>query len=136
MTITTASLTRSAGVAAAAAGAIFIGVQFKHAPLDAAAVTTTEWVVRSSLKVLMGVLALIGITGMYLYQVRKMGVLGLVGYLLFAANYLVIACTSFVAAYVLPAIADTSRTYVENVLVAAAGQNPAGETGPMRAILL
>jgi hypothetical protein len=84
----------------------------------------------------MGVLALIGITGMYLHQVRKTGTLGLVGYLLFAANYLVIVSTSFVAAYVLPSIADSSRTYVENVLVAAAGQNPTGDTGPLRAILL
>jgi hypothetical protein len=131
-----ATLTRSAGLAAIAAGAIFIGVQLNHAPLDAASVTTTEWVVRSSLKVLMGVLALIGVTGMYLYQAKKMGALGLVGFMLFAANYLVIVSTSFVAAIVLPAIADTSPTYVENVLVAASGQHPHGDTGSLYTVLL
>lgn len=136
MTVTTATLTRSAGVAAVAAGAIFIGVQLNHAPLDADSVTTTEWVVRSSLKVLMAVLALVGITGMYLYQVRKIGVLGLVGFVLFAVNYLVIAGTSFVAAYVLPSIADTSPSYVENVLVAAAGRRPTGDIGSLGTVLL
>jgi hypothetical protein len=132
----TATLTRSAGLAAVAAGAIFIGVQLNHPPLDAASVTTTEWVVRSSLKVLMGALALIGVTGMYLYQAKKMGTLGLIGYSLFAANYLVIVSTSFVAAIVLPAIADTSPTYVENVLVAASGHHPSGDTGSLYTVLL
>ena len=49
-------------------------------------------VVRDSLKVLMAVLALVGITGMYLRQVRQTGVLGLVGYLLFGTGYVVIMC--------------------------------------------
>jgi hypothetical protein len=136
MTITPTTLIRSAGVAAVAAGAIFIGVQLNHPPLDAASVTATEWAVRSSLKVLMGALALFGITGMYLYQVKKMGVLGLLGYLVFAANYLVIVSTSFVAAIVLPAIADTSPTYVTNVLVAASGHHPPGDTGSLYTVLL
>jgi hypothetical protein len=136
MTITSATLTRSAGVAAVTAGAIFIGVQLDHPQLTVAGVNTTEWAVRSSLKVLMAALALVGIAGMYLHQVRKMGMLGLVGYLLFAANYLVIVSTSFVAAIVLPAIADTSPTYVTNVLVAASGHHPPGDTGSLYAVLL
>ena len=72
-------------------------------------------VVRDSLKVLMAVLALVGITGMYLRQVRQIGVLGLIGYVLFGAGYLVIMCTSFVAAYVLPSIAATDPSYVNDV---------------------
>ena len=98
---------------------IFIGVQIGHPHLDAASVTTTEVVVRDSLKVLMAVLALVGITGMYLRQVRADGVLGLVGYLLLGAGYLVIMCISFVAAFVLPAIAGTDPGYVDDVLAAA-----------------
>ena len=136
MTLTPTVLTRAAGVAAVAAGTIFIGVQLNHPQLDTASVTTTEWVIRSSLKVLMAVLALVGITGMYLPRVRKMGVLGLVGFALFAANYLVIAGTSFVAAYVLPSLADTSPRYVANVLVAAAGRHPTGDIGALRTVLL
>ena len=52
-------------------GLIFIGVQINHPQLNATSIPTTEWVVRDSLKVLMAVLALVGITGMYLSQIRK-----------------------------------------------------------------
>jgi hypothetical protein len=75
MTVTTTSLTRAAGAAAVAAGLIFIGVQIGHPHLDIASITTTELAVRNSLKVLMAVLALAGITGMYLSQVRRNGFL-------------------------------------------------------------
>jgi hypothetical protein len=136
MDITPSTLTRSAGLAAVAAGAIFIAVQLNHPPLTVAGVHPAEWAIRSSLKMLMAALALVGITGMYLYQVRKMGVLGLIGFVLFAANYLFIASTSFVAAIVLPAIADTSPTYVTNVLVAASGHHPSGDTGALYTALL
>jgi len=136
MTITPASLTRSAGLAAVAAGTIFIAVQLNHPQLTVAGVQPAEWAIRSSLKILMGALALVGITGMYLHQVRKMGVLGLIGFVLFAANYLVIVSTSFVAAIVLPVIADTSPAYVTNVLVAASGHHPPGDTGALYSVIL
>jgi hypothetical protein len=84
MTITPRTLTRSAGLAAVAAGAIFIAVQLNHPHLTASTVTTTDWVVRTSLKVLMAALALVGITGMYLHQVKRIGAPGLIGYVLFA----------------------------------------------------
>ncbi len=136
MTITPSILTRAAGVAAVAAGAIFIGVQLNHPQLDVASVNTTEFEVRSSLKVLMAALAVPGITGMYLHQVKKMGVLGLIGYLLFAANYLVIMSTSFIAAYVLPSITDTSPAYVKDVLAVASGGHATGDIGLLKTVLL
>jgi hypothetical protein len=71
MAVSATTLSRFAGVAAAAAGLIFIGVQFNHPPLDVTSVTTTEWAVRNSLKVVMAALALAGITGMYLRQVTR-----------------------------------------------------------------
>src|SRR3954464_6928308 len=112
MTITPNLLTRWAGIAAAAAGAIFIGVQINHPQLSATSIQTTDVYVRDSLKLLMGVLALAGITGMYLHQVRKNGLLGLIGYLVFAAGYLSIICVSFTAAYVLPEVATSSAGFV------------------------
>ena len=52
----------------------------------------------------MAVLAIVGITGMYLRQVEEMGVLGLIGYLLFGAFFLPGHGRSrFVEAFVLPA---------------------------------
>ncbi len=135
MAITTATLTRSAGAAAVAAGLIFIGVQINHPHSDLDAVVTTEWVVRNSLKVLMAALALAGITGMYLRQVRQIGLLGLVGYVVFCAGYLTIMSVAFVSAYVLPTIAETDPGYVSDVLAAATNGNAAGDIGLMQAVL-
>jgi hypothetical protein len=88
MTVTPTTLTRAAGVAAAVAGLLFIGVQINHPHMDATFATTTEYTVRESLKVLMAALALTGITGMYLRQVKQTGALGLLGYILFGAGVL------------------------------------------------
>jgi hypothetical protein len=135
MTITPTTLTRTAAVAAITAGAVFIGVQLKHPELTVAGVNTTEWVVRSSLKVLMAALALVGITGMYLHQVKKMGLLGLIGYLLFAANYIVIGSVSFIAAYVLPSIDTTSSHYVRDALAVASGGHATGDIGALKTVI-
>jgi hypothetical protein len=129
MTVTPTMLTRTAGIAAVAAGVIFIGVQIHHPHLDATTITTTDVVVRNCFKVVMGALALVGITGMYLRQVKQIGVLGLIGYLLFSATYLLIMCTSFVAAFVLPSIARTEPAFVNDVLAAANGGSAAGDIG-------
>ena len=132
MTVTTSTLTKAAGVAAIAAGLIFIGVQINHPHSDVDAVTTTEWVVRNSLKVLMAALALVGITGMYLRQVKQIGLLGLIGYVVFAVGYLTIMSVAFVSAYVLPTIAETDPAYVNDLLAAATNGSATGDIGLMQ----
>ena len=132
---TPTSLTRSAGVAAGAAGLIFIGVQVGHPILDAETITTTEMAIRGSLKVVMAGLALVGITGMYLRQVKETGVLGLVGYLLFAAGYLLMLGTQFAGAFVLPAIADTDPGYVNDVIAVALAGTPDGDIGLLASVI-
>ena len=129
MTITPNTLGRAAGLAAVAAGLLFIAVQINHPPMEVASVTTTEWVVRNTMKVVMAALALAGITGMYLRQVRQAGLLGLVGYLLFASGYLVMMAIAFVAAYILPSLAVTAPAYVDDVLTVAAGGTASGDVG-------
>lgn len=135
MTITPTGLTRAAGAAAAAAGAIFIGVQIGHPQLNATTVVTANVEVRDSLKVLMAVLALAGIAGMYLSQVRRNGRLGLLGFLLFSAFYLISMCTSFVAAFVLPTIAGTSTHYVDDVTAVATGRSASGDIGTLATVI-
>jgi hypothetical protein len=135
MTITPTSLTRAAGVAAVLAGLIFIGVQINHPPSDVTSVTTTEWAVRNSLKVLMAALALAGITGLYLRQVRKSGVLGLVGFVVLGVGYLLILSTACLSAYVLPSLADTDPGYVNDVLAAATGRSTTGDIGLLSGLL-
>lgn len=131
MIITPTTLTRAAGAAAGAAGLIFIGVQIGHPNMDAASITTTEVVVRNSLKILMTALALAGITGMYLSQVRRNGLLGLIGYVLLGIGYLLIMSTTFVAAYVLPSVTGTNQSYVNDVIAVATGGTATGDIGAL-----
>jgi hypothetical protein len=122
MTVTTSSLTRAAGAAAVAAGAIFIGVQIGHPQLDLTSITTTNVFIRDCLKVVMAALAVAGVTGMYLSQVRRNGLLGLIGYLVLSAGYLLIMCTTFVAGFVMPTIARTDPDFVKDVIVLSTGR--------------
>jgi hypothetical protein len=136
MTITPTALTRAAGAAAVAAGVTFIGVQINHPELNANSITTTDVYVRDSLKVLMAALALVGITGMYLSQIRRNGVLGLVGYVVLAAGYLGIMCVTFTAAYVLPEIAESNPGYVNDVIAANTGRDSVeGDIGALQTVM-
>ncbi|HEX6150335.1 hypothetical protein [Nocardioides sp.] len=135
MAITTTTLTKAAGLAAVAAGLTFIGVQVGHPHLDAESITTTEVAVRTAFKVLMAALAVVGITGMYLRQVTRTGVLGLVGYVVLSAGYLLIMSTTIVAGFALPAIADTDPGYVNDVIEASTGGSATGDIGLLQPIL-
>lgn len=131
MNITTTGLTKAAGAAAATAGALFIGVQLGHPHLDSTSIQTIEMAVRDTGKVIMAVLALAGITGMYLSQIRRNGVLGLIGYLALSAGYLLIMASSFVAAFVLPTIAAVNPAYVDGVLDVITGRATAADIGAL-----
>lgn len=136
MTITPTTLTRAAGLAAVAAGVLFIGVQIGHPDLDATSITTTDVFVRDQLKVLMAVLALVGISGMYLSQIRRNGVLGLIGYVVLAAGYLLIMCGVFAAAYVMPEIAEANPGYVDDVIDVDTGRgSPEGDIGALETVI-
>ena len=54
---------------------------------------------------------------MYLNQVRKHRLLGLVGYVVFAVGYLGIMCVTFAAAYVLPEVATSNPGFVNDAIV-------------------
>ena len=132
MTITTTQLTRAAGLAAVAGGLLFIAVQLKHPILDAAFTTTTEWAVRETMKICMAVLSLIGITGIYLRQVKQTGVLGLVGYVVLGLGYLAILSNQVVAVFVLPTLAASQPGYVNDVVGVAVSRAPVGDIGAIQ----
>ena len=131
MSVTPTTLTRTTGVAAAAAGLVFIGVQVGHPHLDVDSITTTEVLVRNVAKLVMVVLALVGFAGMYLSQVRRNGVLGLVGYAVISLGYLSILFTTAVSAFVLPSIAGSDPAYVGDVLAVATGGTAEGDIGTL-----
>jgi len=91
---------------------------------------------RNSLKLLMAALALAGITGVYLFQVTRIGSLGLLGYLVFAAGYLGIFGTSYVAALVLPSITGSSTAYLSDVIAVANNRPATGAIGAMQGAIL
>lgn len=131
MTITTTTLTRAAGLAAAAAGAIYIGVQINHPGMGSFLTDTNEWVIRCAAKAVMCALALLGITGLYLRQVRQMRILGLVGYVTFAAGYLGMFATVTMAALFLPALTHTAPQFVNDVVIANEGGTITGDIGQL-----
>ena len=134
MNITATGLTKAAGAAAAVAGSIFIAVQINHPATGTFTSETTQWVARSFAKSVMAALALAGITGMYLRQFRKAGILGLVGFLVFAAGYLAIFSVEVIAAAVLPNLVDTEPGFVNDVVAAGAGGSPNGDIGGLQTL--
>ena len=135
MNITTNRITAAAGLCAAAAGAIFIGVQIGHPHLDSTSIRTTEMAVRGAFKVLMAVLSLVGITGMYLSQVRRNGALGLVGFVVLAIGYLCIMGTAYASAFVLPTVAGIDPAYVDDMIAATTGGSPVGDIGTFAVVV-
>jgi hypothetical protein len=132
MTITTTTLTRGAGLAAVAGGLLFIAVQINHPLLNAPFTTTTEYAVRETAKILMAVFSLIGITGIYLRQVRQIGVLGLIGYIVLSVGYLALLSVQVVGVFVLPSLAVSQPGYVNDVLAVAHSAAPVGDIGSLQ----
>jgi hypothetical protein len=134
MTITPRTLTRAAGLSAVVGGLLFIAVQINHPVLTANFATTTEYAVRETMKIFMAVFSLIGITGIYLRQVRQIGVLGLIGYVVLGLGYVALFSTQIVGVFVLPELAASQPGFVNDVF-AVATSAPAGDIGPLRLVI-
>ena len=105
MTITTTTLTRGAAVAAVLAGLAYVAIQFIHPADVIESLSGQAWVSVHILSFAEAILALIGVTGLYLYQSRKAGILGLVGYLMFGLFFILQASFNFAEALIAPLIA-------------------------------
>lgn len=105
MSITPTTLTRGAAVAAILAGLAYVAIQFIHPPDVIESLSTQAWVNVHILSFAEAVLALIGVTGLYLFQVRKVGVLALIGYLMFGFFFILQASFNFAEAFIAPLIA-------------------------------
>jgi hypothetical protein len=136
MTITPTTLIRGAGLCAAASGAIFIAVQINHPPADVANLLTIDVLVRETAKAVMAALALVGFTGMYLRQVRRIGVLGLVGFALLSVGYLALFALQCIVGFVLPTVAASDPVFVQRVLDQAVGGPASGQIGHLNELLL
>lgn len=133
MTITPTGLLRASGLGAAASGLLFALIQFIH-PLETVAnVDTSAWVGTHYLGILMCVLGLVGVTGMYLRQVREAGLLGLVAYLMFCSFFVLTAGFQFIEAFALPEMTDDAPRLVTYLLGVSTGKDT-GDLGAVAAI--
>lgn len=135
MHITGSKLISWSGLAAIAAGIIFIGIQPVH-PADVLESTTTGfWGLIMTLKTAFAILGLVGITGVYAKQVEKSGVLGLIGYVLFALFFTLQMPLAFIEAVVLPPLATLAPGYVSGLLGTIGGAASAVNIGAFPTIL-
>ena len=112
----TPKLIRWSGLAAMVAGAIFVGIQPIHPADVLASVTTDMWMIVISLKFIMCLLFLAGITGLYVRQANKAGWLGLIGFLLLGVSWWLQAGFVFAELFVLPVLASTAPQFVVSFL--------------------
>lgn len=105
MSITTTTLARGAAIVAVLAGLAYIVIQFIHPADVIESLSTDAWVDVHILSFAEAILALIGVTGIYLHQYRKAGVLGLIGYAMFGFFFILQASFNFAEALIAPLIA-------------------------------
>jgi hypothetical protein len=116
MKVTTPNLIRAAGLAAMAAGILFVVIQAIH-PLDIlASVTTAQWAIVHYLSMAMDIFAMLGLTGLYARQVEKSGWLGLAGYLLFSLFWASSLASHFLEAFMSPLLATNAPKLAEGLL--------------------
>lgn len=116
MKTTVSNLIRWSGLAAMAAGIIFTGIQPIHPPDVLASVTTDAWAMIISLKWVMTLLFLIGITGIYARQVDQAGGLGLIGYLMLILTWWLQSAYVFTELFILPVMATATPGFVDSFL--------------------
>ena len=134
MKITASSLIRWSGLAAMVAGIIFAGIQPIHPPDVLASVTTGAWAIITPVKTVMGLLFLLGMTGLYARQVEEAGWLGLAGYLLLSLMWALQTAFIFAEAFILPLLATAAPTFVESYLGIVNGHPGAMNVGTLAAI--
>jgi hypothetical protein len=131
MKTTASNLIRWAGLAAMGAGILFLVIQAIH-PLDVlSSVTTSRWAFTHYLGVAMGILGLLGMTGIYARQVEEAGWLGLAGYLLLSLFYALTMAFQFVEAFITPVLASEAPQFVEGLLGVASGHATGFDLGAL-----
>ena len=116
MKVTTSNLIRVSGLALVPAGIVFAGIQPIHPPDVVESVTTSAWAIITSLKFVMSILFVVGITGLYARQAEKAGLFGLVAFLVLATSWTLQTPFVFTEAFVLPPLAAVAPEFVDGVL--------------------
>lgn len=116
MKVTTSNLIRFSGLALVPAGIVFAGIQPIHPPDVVESVTTTAWAIITSLKFVMSILFVVGIVGLYARQAEKVGVFGLLAFVVLATSWTLLTCFVFTEAFIAPPLAAAAPEFVDAML--------------------
>jgi hypothetical protein len=116
MKIKASNLIRWSGLAAIVGGIIFAGIQPIHPPDVLASVSTGAWMLIITLKWVMSLFLLIGISGIYARQLEQAGWLGLASYLMLLLAWWLQAAYIFTELFILPVMATAAPGFVTSVL--------------------
>jgi hypothetical protein len=116
MKVTTPNLIRAAGLSAVVAGIIFAVIQPIRPPDVLASVNTSSFILITSLKTVMSIFGLFGITGLYARQAEKTGWLGLAGFFLYSLSWVLTVPITFAEVFILPRLAIQAPTFVQGFL--------------------
>ena len=116
MKVTTPNLIRAAGLSAVVTGTIFATILPIQPPDVFVSVNTSAFITLTSIKTVMSIFGLFGITGLYARQVEKTGWLGLAGYLLLTIFFAFQMCFSFIEPTILPLLTGIAPAFVESTL--------------------
>jgi hypothetical protein len=133
MSINPSTLIRWSGLAAVLAGIIFAGIQPIHPADVVASVSTTTWHIITSLKWVMCLLFLVGITGIYARQVKEAGWLGLAGFILLIFTWWLQAAFVFAEAFLAPPLASRAPAFVDALVGISYGHTHGIDLGVMPA---
>lgn len=117
----------AASASAVLAGAIFIGVQIDHPPVDLDHLGSTEMTIRESSKAAMSLLSIVGLAGVLGHGRDRIARVGKIGFALLTVGYLAMFAIQCIVGFVLPSMVDSDPAYVQDVLDAAMGGSPDGD---------
>jgi hypothetical protein len=113
---TASNLIRWAGLSAMVAGIFYVVVGLFHPLETLSSATTPRWIIVHALATAMCFFGMLGMAGLYARQVKAVGWLGLVGFLLLSLFFALTAPFTFAEAVILPLWATTAPTFVEGFL--------------------
>jgi hypothetical protein len=114
--VTASGVIRATGVAAVAAGLMFVAIQPLHPADTLASVTTDAWAIIHVATLVMLALFVVGVSGIYASQIQKMGWLGLAGYVVLVIGLVLTAIGGAIEAFVQPLIASSDPAFVQGML--------------------
>lgn len=119
-------LFRAAGLSTVVTGVIFAAILPIQSPDVLTSVNANSFVLITSVKTVMSIFGLFGVTWLYARQVEKAGWLGLAGYILLTIYFAGQMCISFIEPTILPLLTSVAPAFVESALGMRSGSG-----GPM-----